>query len=89
MQWQGTRDISPWLAVPEALRFQDRLNWPDVRRRCHELAAHALAVLTQRHGLQPIAKNQDWAQMVVIPVPVQDPRHCAFDFSKRVESKYL
>lgn len=73
MQWQGTRDISPWLAVPEALRFQDRLDWPTVRRHCHELAAHALAVLTQRHGLQPVAKNADWAQMVVIPVPVQDP----------------
>ncbi|RTL26700.1 MAG: aminotransferase class V-fold PLP-dependent enzyme [Burkholderiales bacterium] len=73
MQWQGTRDISAWLAVPEALRFQQRHDWPSVRQRCHELAAHALQTLTQRHGLSPIAKPSDWAQMVAIPVPAQDP----------------
>lgn len=73
MQWQGTRDISAWLAVPEALRFQERHDWPGVRRRCHELAAHALDALTRRHGLPPVAQDDDWAQMVVIPVPAQDP----------------
>jgi isopenicillin-N epimerase len=73
MQWQGTRDISPWLAVPAALEFQDRFDWPTVRRRSHELAEHALDVLTRRHGLAPVASSADWAQMAVIPVPVQDP----------------
>lgn len=73
LQWQGTRDLSPWLAVPDAIRFQARLDWPAVRRRCHELAAHALEVLTRRHGLPAIARDEDWAQMVAIPVPAQDP----------------
>ena len=73
LQWQGTRDLSPWLAVPDAIRFQQRLDWPVVRRRCHELAAHALEVLTRRHGLPPVATDADWAQMVAIPVPTQDP----------------
>jgi len=72
MQWQGTRDISPWLAVPAALRFQERLDWPRVRRQCHELAAHALEVLTRRHGQMPVAHDGDWAQMVAIPVPSQN-----------------
>ncbi len=44
-----------------------------MRRRCHALAAHALAELTRRHGLQAVAQDDDWAQMVAIPVPVQDP----------------
>ncbi|MBC7605230.1 MAG: aminotransferase class V-fold PLP-dependent enzyme, partial [Ramlibacter sp.] len=72
LQWQGTRDIAAWLAVPDALAFQARHDWPAVRERCHSLARHALEVLTQRHGLAPIAQNDDWAQMVAIPVPAQD-----------------
>jgi isopenicillin-N epimerase len=73
LQWQGTRDISPWLAVPAAIAFQHRHDWPTVRARCHDLAAHALAVLTHRHGLHALASDADWAQMVAIPVPAQDP----------------
>ena len=72
MQWQGTRDIAAWLAVPAAIDFLARHDWPAVRVRCHELARHALQVLTQRHGLVPIAQDEDWAQMVAIPVPPQD-----------------
>ena len=74
MQWQGTRDITPWLAVPAALRFLDRFDWPAVRRRCHALAARALDELTKRHGLLPVASDDDWVQMVAIPVPPQDPQ---------------
>ena len=73
LQWQGTRDLSAWLAVPEALRFLQRHDWPAVRERCHALAALALDVLTKRYGLAPIARDADWAQMVAIPVPPQDP----------------
>ncbi|MBK1715464.1 aminotransferase class V-fold PLP-dependent enzyme [Rubrivivax gelatinosus] len=73
MQWQGTRDLSAWLAVPAAIAFQRRHDWPAVRARCHALAREALDALTQRHGLQPIARDADWAQMVAIPVPAQDP----------------
>jgi isopenicillin-N epimerase len=72
MQWQGTRDIAAWLAVPAAIDFEARHDWPAVRERCHELSRHALQVLTDRHGLQPIARDDDWAQMVAIPVPAQD-----------------
>jgi isopenicillin-N epimerase len=73
MQWQGTRDISSWLAVPAAIAFQERHDWPAVRTRCHEWALEALQALTKRHGLAPVADEGDWAQMVVIPVPPQDP----------------
>jgi isopenicillin-N epimerase len=73
LQWQGTRDIAAWLAVPQALDFLARHDWPAVRARCHDLARHALQVLTQRHGLAPISMDDDWAQMVAIPVPPQDP----------------
>ena len=62
-----------WLSVPAAIEFQARHDWPSVRARCHELARHALYALTQRHGLKPVTQDDDWAQMVAIPVPAQDP----------------
>jgi isopenicillin-N epimerase len=73
LQWQGTRDISPWLAVPAAIGFQERHDWPTVRKQCHARAREALHALTARHGLAPVAADEDWAQMVAIPVPPQDP----------------
>jgi isopenicillin-N epimerase len=73
MQWQGTRDISAWLTVPAALDFQAKHDWLQVQMRCHELAKVALDVLTKRFGTHPIARDDDWAQMVAIPVTPQDP----------------
>jgi isopenicillin-N epimerase len=73
MQWQGTRDLSAWLAVPAAIDFQARHDWQPVRARCHALAREALEVLTKRFGTCRIAQDEDWAQMVAIPVARQNP----------------
>ena len=43
--------------------------------RCHELASSALEELTKRFGTHPIARDDDWAQMVAIPVTPQDPEN--------------
>ena len=72
LQWQGTREIAAWLAVPAAIDFQARHDWPAVRERCHELAREALHRLASRHGLAPVSADDDYAQMVAIPVPQQD-----------------
>ncbi len=73
MQWQGTRDLSAWLAVPAAIDFQAKHDWPQVQAHCHALARGALEVLTKRFATGPIANDDDWAQMVAIPVAPQDP----------------
>lgn len=72
LQWQGTRDLSAWLAVPAALDFQQRHDWPTVRARCHALARFALDEMVRRSGLPPLGADSDWAQMVALPVPPQD-----------------
>jgi isopenicillin-N epimerase len=71
LQWQGTRDISAWLAVPAAIDFQQRHGWPEHRRRCHAMACTAQRTVLARNGLAPIAPDDCFGQMVPIPVRVE------------------
>jgi isopenicillin-N epimerase len=56
--WQGTRDVSSWLAVPDAIRGMDNLNgpgsWPQVMRHNHELAVWVQGMLGEVWGVQPL-----------------------------------
>lgn len=70
-QWQGTRDIAPFLSVPDAIQFQQEHDWEEVRATCHQLALNTQARLCDDFGLQPISENQ-FAQMVAIPLPECD-----------------
>jgi isopenicillin-N epimerase len=40
LEFEGTRDVCPWLAVPAAIDFQAALGWEAVRGRTAELAAY-------------------------------------------------
>jgi isopenicillin-N epimerase len=52
-EFEGTRDQCPWLALPEAIAFQGRLGWEQIRNRNEELARHARRRLAQEVGLPP------------------------------------
>ncbi len=71
LQWAGTRDLSPFLAVPNAINFQDSHDWPAVRRRCHALAAETQREIHRLTGLGPLnGDHTDWfAQMATSPLP--------------------
>lgn len=73
-QWQGTRDLAAFLAVPAAIDFQAAHDWEAIRTRCHQLARavrHRLAALT---CLEPIAPDSPawFRQMVTAPLPPCD-----------------
>jgi isopenicillin-N epimerase len=74
-RWQGTRDPSPFLAIPAALDFQEANAWDSVRARCHELAREArvsLSALFDLPGLSP--DSPEWfAQMVSSRIPPCNP----------------
>ena len=53
LEFDGTRDVCPWLAVPAAIDFQAGLGWAAVRGRMAELAAYTRRVVGERHGLRP------------------------------------
>jgi isopenicillin-N epimerase len=72
LQWQGTRDIAAWLAVPAALAFQQRHGWTEVRQRCHDLAIGLMQRTAERCNLPAIGSPEDFGQMVPLPVPHQD-----------------
>lgn len=70
-QYQGTRDPSAVLSVPEAIRFQAEHDWEAQRRRCHALASQALARITELTGLDPLSPDSSeyFSQMVCVPIP--------------------
>ena len=70
-EWQGTRDIAAYLAVPAAIEFQRDHDWDLVRATCHGLAREAQTQLCGRFGLEPLSRRQ-FVQMATIPIPACD-----------------
>jgi isopenicillin-N epimerase len=69
IEWQGTRDPSAWLAVPDAIRFQAERNWEDVRERSRRLAREARSDLCGLLGTEPLAPQAMVAQMAAVRLP--------------------
>ncbi|MCX7749960.1 MAG: aminotransferase class V-fold PLP-dependent enzyme [Candidatus Bipolaricaulota bacterium] len=57
-QWQGTRDLAPYLAVPAAIRFLEEHDWERVRAHCRELLARFTAEAVKL-GLQPVGEGPE------------------------------
>jgi len=80
-EWWGTRDMSAFLSVPAAIRFQEEHNWEEVRNACHELARQAQLRICEMTGLAPLhaslpagplrpGSGQAWfRQMFTAPLP--------------------
>ncbi|MGF1580078.1 MAG: aminotransferase class V-fold PLP-dependent enzyme [Gemmataceae bacterium] len=51
LEFEGTRDPSPWLAVRDALAFQDSLGWANIRTRNEQLVQHVRLRLGEEIGL--------------------------------------
>jgi isopenicillin-N epimerase len=79
-EWQGSRDVSAYLAVPDAITFQADHDWDKVRRRCQALAMHAQAEIHRLTGVPPWhPPSPEWhGQVVCAPLPttVNDVHLC-------------
>jgi isopenicillin-N epimerase len=51
LEFEGTRDPAPWLAVPEAIKFQDEIGWKQIRQRIEELSAYVRQMVGAIPGL--------------------------------------
>ncbi|MEY4340011.1 MAG: isopenicillin epimerase, partial [Actinomycetota bacterium] len=76
-EWQGTRDLSPFLAVGAALDFALSHDLPGAQQRAHVMALDARARIDALTGLAPISPQSDpgpdghqWiGQMVAVRLP--------------------
>jgi isopenicillin-N epimerase len=70
-EWQGTRDLAAYLAVPAAIQYQAENQWGIVQQDCHELACEAHARIHSLTELEPLSPpSQQWfQQMVSIRLP--------------------
>ena len=69
-QWIGTNDLSSYLSVPAAIKFQKDNHWPSVRMECHELLKSALRNIEKLTGC-PSTYSDDsfYHQMAVFQLP--------------------
>ncbi|MEP7357155.1 MAG: aminotransferase class V-fold PLP-dependent enzyme, partial [Anaerolineales bacterium] len=73
-EWQGTRDISSFLATPAAIRYQAEHDWNKVRAECHSLLSETRQRLHALTGAEPVCPDStDWySQMANISLPLVD-----------------
>jgi isopenicillin-N epimerase len=70
-EWQGTRDLSAFLSVPAAIRFQQDHHWDKVRAASHSLASQTRRRIQSQTGLVDICPDSsEWySQMFSAPLP--------------------
>ncbi len=70
--WTGTDDPTPWLCIPECLRYLPTLlpgGWPALMQRNHDSAVRARALLLTRLGLPAPCPDSMLGAMASIPLP--------------------
>ena len=69
--WSGTRDPSPYFAIPAAIDFLRSVGEDQFRARTHTLARYARQRLVELTGLEPIVPDSpEWyGSMTLVPLP--------------------
>lgn len=68
-QYQGTRDLSAFLSVPDAIGFQAAHDWDAVRVRCHALAAEGQRRIAELTGSPAPVPERSFGQMALCELP--------------------
>jgi len=68
-EWQGTRDLSPFLAASPAIDFCNSHDWSAVQAEGHRLALLARTRINELTGLESIAPDDCIGQMASIRLP--------------------
>ncbi len=72
-EYQGTRDIAPYLAVAAAIRFYRDYDWKNVAARCRAIAQNVRTMFVEALGGPPLAPPSWYAQLVAHEVAPDHP----------------
>lgn len=72
--WQGTRDITPWLCAKDAIEDMARFGWDRIMRHNHQLAVWVQAMLCKRWNVKPATPldGSMIGSMATVLLPTQD-----------------
>jgi isopenicillin-N epimerase len=71
--WPGTVDPTPYLSIPDAIRFGAGLlpgGWPELMAANHDMAIRGRDLLCQRLGVEPPAPDSMIGSMAAVPIPL-------------------
>lgn len=74
--WTGTSDPTPWLCIPEAVRYLGTLlpgGWPEIMATNRALALAARSVLLERFGIPSPCPESMVGSIASIPLPTPAP----------------
>jgi isopenicillin-N epimerase len=73
--WQGTRDMAPWMVAGAAIDFMAELGWDRVRAHNGRMAAWVHRMLCERWELEPVspADGSMLGSMCTVPLPAEIP----------------
>ena len=71
LEYTGTRDIAAFLAVEDAIRFQQKFDWDDIRTYCHSLLGDTLSRIQDLTQQPALWTNSDhwYSQMASAILP--------------------
>jgi len=69
--WQGTRDITSWLAAPRAIEWMGKIGWDRVMAHNHAMAIWANQLLCRRWNVEAISPmgGSMLGSMATVPLP--------------------
>ncbi|MGD0723187.1 MAG: aminotransferase class V-fold PLP-dependent enzyme [Roseiarcus sp.] len=68
-EWTGTRDPAPWLSIPAAFAFMDRLGAEAMRRHNHDLVLAGARRLAEGLGVRQDTPEGMTGAMTLVPLP--------------------
>jgi isopenicillin-N epimerase len=88
--WQGTRDLSAWFTIPDALAYMAKLGWERIRRHNHEMAVWAQEMIAKRLGVTPLAPGDGSliGSMATLPLPGKLPTMTTAEWTAQQQSLY-